>query len=90
MRGAPRPGRAQQTAEGFAAEGEAFHLAKFFTEVVVVEAGIGGAGQMQDAIPHALRQAAVAGPSAAGVCQSRLTALPIARLESLVLVQNDW
>ncbi len=57
-------------------------LAKFFTEVVVVEAGIGGADQMQDAIPHALRQAAMTGPSAAGVCQIRLTALPIARLES--------
>jgi hypothetical protein len=44
--------------------------------VMVVEAGIGGAGQMQDAIPHAIRQATRAGSSAAGVCQSRLTALP--------------
>lgn len=76
------PGRAQQTAEGLAPEREAFLLDQFFTEVVVVETGIGGAGQMQDAIPHALRQATVAGPPAAGVCQSRLPALPIARLES--------
>jgi len=49
------PGRAQQTAEGLAAEGEAFLFDQFFAEVVVVETGIGGAGQMQDAIPHALR-----------------------------------
>ena len=44
--------------------------------MMVVEAGIGGAGKMQDAVAHAIRQAAVAGSSAAGVCQSRLTALP--------------
>jgi hypothetical protein len=44
--------------------------------VMVVETGIGGAGQMQDAVPHAIWQAAMAGSSAAGVCQSRLTALP--------------
>ena len=68
--------RAQQTAEGFAPEREAFDLAKFFTEVMVVETGIGGAGQLQDAIPRALGQATMAGPPATGVCQSRLTALP--------------
>src|SRR5579871_193882 len=70
------PGRAQQTAKGFAPEREAFLLDQFFAQVMVVEAGIGGAGQLQDAIPHALRQTARAGSSAAGVCQSRLTALP--------------
>ena len=69
-------GRAQQTAEGLAPEREAFLLDQFFAEVMVVEAGIGGAGQMQDAVPQAIRQAAMAGSSAAGVCQSRLTALP--------------
>ena len=68
--------RAQQTAESFAPEREAFLLGQFFAEMMVVETGIGGAGQMQDAIPHALRQTAMAGPSAAGVCQCRLTALP--------------
>ena len=70
------PGRAQQTAKGLAPEREAFFLDQFFAEVMVVEAGIGGAGQLQDALPHAIRQAAVAGSPAAGVCQSRLTALP--------------
>ena len=75
-------GLAQQTAKGLATKREAFLLDQFFAEVVVVETGIGGAGQMQDTIPHALRQAAMAGPSATGVCQSRSTALPIARLES--------
>ena len=69
-------GRAQQTAQGLAAEREAFDLAKFFAKVMIVEAGIDGAGQKQDVIPHAIRQAAMAGPTAAGVCQSRLTALP--------------
>jgi hypothetical protein len=49
------PGRAQQTVEGLAAEGEAFLLDQFFTEVVVVETGIGGAGQIEDAVSHALR-----------------------------------
>jgi len=57
-------GRAQQTAKGLAGEGEAFDLAKFFAEVMVVEVRIGGAGQMQDAVPHALRQAAMAGAHA--------------------------
>jgi len=37
---------------------------------------MGGAGQLQDAVPQVIRQTARAGPSAAGVCQSRLTALP--------------
>jgi hypothetical protein len=46
-------GRAQQTAKGFAPETEAFLLDQFFAQMVVVEAGIGGAGQMRDAIPHA-------------------------------------
>jgi hypothetical protein len=70
------PGRAQQTAKGLAPEREAFLLDQFFAEVMIVEAGIGGAGQMQDAVPQAIRQATVAGSAAAGVCQSRLTALP--------------
>ena len=67
---------AQQAAEGFAAEREAFLFGKLFTKVMVIETGIASAGQMQDAIPQALGQAAMAGPSAAGVCQSRLAALP--------------
>ena len=43
--GRAETGLAQQTAEGFAAEGEALELAQFFAEVMIVEAGIGGAGQ---------------------------------------------
>src|SRR5579862_3401730 len=69
-------GRAQQAAKGLAPEREAFRLDQFFTEVMIVEAGIGGAGQVQDAVPHTIRQTAVAGSPAAGVCQSRLPALP--------------
>ncbi len=60
-----------------------FLLGQFFAEVMVVEAGIGGTGQLQDALPHALGQAAVAGPSAAGVCQSGCAALPITSFEAL-------
>ena len=76
LAGRADPGRAQQTAKSLASERETFDLAKFFAEVMIVETGIGGAGQLQDAVPHALRQTAMTGPSAAGVCQSRLTALP--------------
>src|ERR1019366_30802 len=45
LAGRADPGRAQQTAEGFAPEREAFLLDQFFAEVMVVETGIGGAGQ---------------------------------------------
>ena len=76
---------AQQAAEGFAAEREAFLLDELFAKVMVVEAGIASAGQLQDAIPYALWHAAVAGPPAAGVCQSRCAALPIAGFESFDL-----
>ena len=69
-------GRAQQTAESLSSQREAFLLDQFFAEVMIVETGIGGAGQMQDAVAHAIGQASMAGSSAAGVCQSRLTALP--------------
>jgi hypothetical protein len=79
------PGRTQQTAEGLAAERKAFDLTELFAKVMVVETGIGGASQLQDAIPHALGQAAVAGPPAADVRQSRLPSLPIARLESFYM-----
>ena len=42
--GRAETGLAQKTTEGFAAEGEALDLAKFFAEMVIVESGIGGAG----------------------------------------------
>ena len=43
-------GLTQETAEGLAAEGEAFDLAKFFAEVVIVEPGISSAGQANDGL----------------------------------------
>src|ERR1700685_1973859 len=45
LSGRAQTGLTQEPAEGFAAEGEALDLAKFFAEVVIVEAGISGAGQ---------------------------------------------
>ena len=63
---------AQQAAQCFAAEGKAFALDQFLAEMVVVEAGIGAARQLHDALAHASGQATVAGPAAAGVSQSRL------------------
>ena len=72
--GRAQPGLAQQPAQSFAAHGEAFDLTKFFAEVVIVEAGIGGAGQSDDISADAVRQAARARPSAIGVRQSRLPA----------------
>lgn len=65
---------AQQAAQGLAAEREAFLLDQFFAQVMIVETGIGSAGQMHNPVPHALGQATMAGPSAAGVCQSPLHA----------------
>ena len=79
---------AQQAAEGFAAEREAFLLGELLAKVMVIEAGIAGAGQLQDAISHALRQATVAGPPAAGVSQSRCAALTIARFEPFDVPQR--
>jgi hypothetical protein len=70
--GRPQTSLTQKTAEGLAAEGEALDLAKFFAEVMIVEAGIGGAGQTKDGLAHTGRQAAGAGASAVGVRQSRL------------------
>src|SRR5271155_5049919 len=65
------PSAAKQTAKSLAAEGEALDLAQLFAEVVVVEAGVGGAHQTQDALAHRLGQATGAGPAATGVGQSR-------------------
>ena len=52
--GRAQTGLAQKTAQGFAAEGEALDLAKFFAEVMIVEAGISGAGQSDDGLADAL------------------------------------
>ena len=65
---------AKQTAEGLSAEREAFDLVEFFAEMVIVEAGAAGAGQMQDAGAHGFRQTARARASAAGARQISLDA----------------
>src|SRR5271169_120591 len=76
LSGRAQTGLPQETAESFAAEEEALDLAKFFAEVVIVEAGISGAGQANDGLAYPGRQAAGAGPSTIGVRQSRLPLLP--------------
>jgi hypothetical protein len=75
LAGRAKAGLAQQTAEGLAAEREALDLAKFFAEIVIVEAGMSSAGQANDGLAHAGRQTARAGPSRVGVRQSRLLPL---------------
>lgn len=75
LAGRPQPGLPQQTAESFAAQGEALDLAKFFAEMVIVESGIGGARQPHHSLAHPGWQPAGAGPSAVGVRQSRLPLL---------------
>src|SRR5713226_1582818 len=72
----------QQAAQGLTSEGEAFDLTEFFGEMVVVEAGILGAGQAQDGLASALRQPAVAGPAAVGVSQCRLPGFAHAFLQA--------
>ena len=74
--GRSQTGLTQKTAQSLAAQGEALDLAKFFAEMMVVEAGIGGPGQANHGLAHPLRQATGAGPSAVGVRQSRLPLLP--------------
>ena len=80
--GRTETGPAQESAQGFAAQGEALDLAKFFPEMMVVETGIGGAGQANDSPAHLLWQATGAGPSAVGVRQSCLSLFPQTFLET--------
>ena len=80
---------AQQASQGFAAEREAFLFGELLAEMVIVEPGIGGAGQAQDAVSHALGQAARAGPPATGVRQRRCAALPIASFEALDMARRN-
>ena len=65
--------------------GEAFDRLELFREVMVVEAEVAGARQVQDALTQVSREATGAGPPATGVCHRRLTALPIARFEAFHL-----
>ncbi len=43
---------AQHAAEGLATKGKTFDLVEFFTEVMIVETGIFGAGETHDGLPH--------------------------------------
>ena len=80
--GRTETGRSQEATQGLAAEGEALALAQFLAQVMVVEAGIGGAGQTNDGLAHPPGQATGAGTTAVGVCQSRLSLLPQAFLQT--------
>ena len=74
--GRSETGLAQKSAQGFATEREALDLAKLFAEMVIVEAGISGAGQSDHGLADPTGQAAGAGSPAVGVRQSRLPLLP--------------
>jgi len=89
LSGRAETGLAQETAESFATEREALDLTKFFAEVVIVEAGISGAGQANDGLAYPVRQAAGAGPSAVGVRQSRLPLLPQTFLQTFDLTDAE-
>jgi len=80
---------AEQAAQGFAAEREALLLDQLFAEVMIVEAGIAGTRQGQNAGADARRQTAMAGTAAAGVCQSRCAALPVAGFEAFDVSRCD-
>ena len=93
-RGAALAGRAQtgltqETTKGFATEGEAFDLAEFLAEVVIIEASVSGARQPQDAAAHPVGQTAGAGAPAAGVRQSRLPSLSQTFLETSDLTDAE-
>ncbi len=75
-------GLAQKTPQGFATEGETLDLAKFFAEVVIVEADISGAGQANHGLAYAGGQTTGAGSPAVGVRQSRLPLLSQTFLET--------
>jgi len=65
-------GLAQQTTQRFAAEGQALVFDEFLAEMMIIEAGILGAGQMQNPLAGGFGQPAGAGAAAVGVCQRRL------------------
>src|SRR5258707_12436932 len=70
--GRAEAGLAQQAAQRFATEGKALALDQLLAEMVVVEAGVSAGCQLHDASADGVRQAAVTGPAAVGVSQSRL------------------
>lgn len=76
---------AQQAAQRFAAEREALALDQLLAEMVIVEAGVGVARQLDDLLADGLGQATMAGPPAVGVSQSRLPVFAHALLQALNL-----
>src|SRR5260370_16424888 len=76
LSGRAETGLPQEAAQGLAAQGETLDLAKFLAQVVIVEAGIGRAGQTDDGLPHSGGQAAGTGSSAIGVRPSGPPLLP--------------
>src|SRR5271170_3771013 len=85
LSGRAEAGLTQETAQRLATEPESLDLAKLFAELMIVEAGIGCAGQANDGLSHPAGQTAGAGPSAVGVRQSRLPLLPQTFLQTLDL-----
>jgi hypothetical protein len=87
--GEPRPALAQKAAQRLAAEGKALHFAMFRAKVVIVEASIGGASQVNGALADSTRQAARAGATAVGMRQSRLSLLPQTLLETFDMTKAE-
>jgi hypothetical protein len=78
----------EKTAESFPAEGKTFDLTELFAEMVIVEACVSRACQMENACARGFGQAVRAGTAAAGVCQSRCAALPVANFEAMYLTRR--
>ena len=64
----------QQATKSLAAEGKTFDLTKLLAEMVIVEARVARACQIEDASAHLLRQSARAGSPATGTRQVSLDA----------------
>jgi hypothetical protein len=80
---------AEKTAESLAAEGKTFDLTELFAEMVIVEAGVARASQIEDAGARGPGQAARAGTAAAGMCQSLCAALPITGFEAFDMPRRN-
>src|SRR5579862_2531593 len=80
---------AEQAAQGFAAEGEAFVFDELLVEMMIVEAGVARVRESEDAVACALGQATVAGSAAADVRQSRCAALPITRFKPFDMPRRE-
>jgi len=89
LAGRAETGAAKKTAESFATEGKTFDLTEFFAEMVIVEARVARASQLEDAGAGAFGEAARTGAAAAGVCQSRCAALPVAGFEAFDVPRRE-